>query len=104
MIDYTREDWAARDTRYDLVFDAVGKADRSAALKTLAPGGSFETITRGGASKQERREQLQELCAMLAAGEIAPVVDRVYSLDEIAEAHRYAESGHKRGNLVIRIV
>jgi len=104
VVDYTREDFAEGGERYDFVFDAVGKISESAGKKALAPNGTFATIHKGGGSGKERAEDLVLLTEWVAAGKFTPVIDRRYPMEEIAEAHRYVQKGHKKGNVVIRIL
>jgi len=105
VIDYTREDFTDRAARYDLIFDAVGKRKSAAALRrcrqVLAPGGTFVSVDDG--TPKLRREDLVLLGELATKGEIRPVIDRTYALDDIVEAHRYVDNGHKRGNVVIAI-
>ena len=105
VIDYTREEFTQQAGRYDAVLDAVGKRRSAAALKgvrrVLAPGGSCVSIDDGAPSL--RREDLVLLGTLAAEGGIRAVIDRTYTLDQIVEAHRYVDGGHKRGNVVIRV-
>jgi NADPH:quinone reductase-like Zn-dependent oxidoreductase len=105
VIDYTREDFTEQAARYDLIFDAVGKRKSAAALRqcrrVLAPGGTCLSVDDG--RPKLRREDLALLAALAAKGEIRPVIDRTYALDDIVEAHRYVDNGHKRGNVVITV-
>ncbi len=105
VIDYTSEDFMEKAARYDLIFDAVGKRKSAAALRqgrrVLAPGGACVSVDDG--TPKLRREDLVLLGELAARGEIRPVIDRRYQLDEIVEAHRYVDSGHKRGNVVITV-
>lgn len=105
VVDYTVEDFTDRAERYDLIFDTVGKRKSAAALRNcrrvLAPGGACVSVDDG--TPKLRHEDLVALGKLAANGEIKPVIDRVYSLEEIVEAHRYVDSGHKRGNVIVRV-
>ena len=105
VIDYTSEDFTDRAERYDLIFDAVGKNKSAAALRrcrqVLAPGGACVSVDDG--TPKLRREDLVLLGELATTGEIRPVIDRTYALDEIVDAHRYVDNGHKRGNVVINV-
>jgi NADPH:quinone reductase-like Zn-dependent oxidoreductase len=100
VIDYTREDFTKTGRTYDLVFDAVGKTSRSQCNNLLGKDGIFLS-TNGSASEDVR--DLDVLRDLIEAGEIRPVIDRCYPLERIVEAHRYVESGHKKGNVVITV-
>jgi NADPH:quinone reductase-like Zn-dependent oxidoreductase len=105
VVDYTTEDLTDRAERYDLVFDAVGKKKSAAALRrcreVLAPGGACVSVDDG--TPKLRREDLVLLGELATKGEIRPVIDRTYALDDIVEAHRYVDNGHKRGNVVVSV-
>ena len=105
VIDYTREDFADRAARYDLIFDAVGKKKSATALRrcrhVLTPNGACISVDDG--TPKLRREDLVLLGELATKGEIRPVIDRTYALDDIVEAHRYVDNGHKRGNVVITV-
>jgi NADPH:quinone reductase-like Zn-dependent oxidoreductase len=105
VIDYTAEDFTDRPERYDLVLDTVGKRKSAAALRrcrrVLAPGGACISVDDG--RPKLRREDLVLLGELATKGEVRPVIDRTYALDEIVEAHRYVDSGHKRGNVVVAV-
>lgn len=105
VIDYTSEDFTDRAERYDLILDAVGKRKSAAALRqcrqVLAPGGACVSVDDG--TPKLRREDLVLLGELATKGEIRPVIDRTYALDEIVDAHRYVDNGHKRGNVVITV-
>ena len=105
VIDYTREDFAERAEHYDLIFDAVGKRKSAAALRqcrqVLAPGGACVSVDDG--KPNLRREDLVLLGELATKGEIRPVIDRTYALDNIVEAHRYVDNGHKRGNVIVAV-
>ena len=107
VIDYTKEDYSKRSERYDLILDAVPMqvADRKS-LKAqgstaLAPDGVYVSIDDGIAKVS--REDLVLLKDLAESGKFKPVIDRSYPLEEIVEAHRYVESGHKKGNVVITV-
>jgi NADPH:quinone reductase-like Zn-dependent oxidoreductase len=104
-IDYTHENFTGQATRYDVIFDAVGKRKSAAALRrcrqVLAPGGTCVSVDDG--TPKLRREDLVLLGELVTKGEIRPVIDRTYALDNIVEAHRYVDNGHKRGNVVVAV-
>ena len=105
VVDYTVEDFVDTEERYDLVFDAVGKKKSASALRrcqrVLAPGGACISVDDG--TPELRREDLILLGELATKGEIRPVIDRTYALDNIVDAHRYVDSGHKRGNVIIAV-
>ena len=105
VVDYTREDFSERPERYDLFFDAVGKRKSAAALgrcpRVLAPGGRRISVDDG--APKLLRQDLVLLSQLATAGEVRPVIDRCYALDDIVEAHRYVDGGRKRGNVVISV-
>ncbi|MEI6725863.1 MAG: NAD(P)-dependent alcohol dehydrogenase [Actinomycetes bacterium] len=105
VIDYARKDFTQQAARCDAVLDAVGKRTSAAALKgvrrVLAPGGSCVSIDDG--APRLRQEDLALLGTLAEKGRIRAVIDRTYTLDEIVEAHRYVDGGHKRGNVVITV-
>jgi len=105
VIDYTKEDFTEGTERYDIVFDAVGKRKSAEALRkcgrALAPGGRCISVDDG--TPKLLREDLILLGEQGETAEIRPVTDRCFSLDDIVEAHRYVDGGHKRGNVVIEV-
>jgi NADPH:quinone reductase-like Zn-dependent oxidoreductase len=103
VVDYAKEDFTARGARYDLIFDAVGKSSPSKCKQALTPNGTYLTIMKGGASARERARDLIYLRELIEAGKLKSVIDRCYPLEQIVEAHRYVESGHKAGNVVITV-
>ena len=104
VLDYTKEDFAARRSRperYDIIFDTVAKFPKSQYEKLLAPGGIYESIAR--LSTKENKDSLLAIKELVEAGEIQAVIDRCYPLEEMVEAHRYVDAGHKKGNVVITV-
>jgi NADPH:quinone reductase-like Zn-dependent oxidoreductase len=102
VLDYTKETTSALG-RYDVVFDAVGRRKTStlkeAAKNALTPAGKF--ISVDDELPRFRRDHLIQLRELAEAGALKPVIDTRYPLERIAEAHRYVEQGHKKGNVVI---
>lgn len=104
VLDYTREDITARPERYDLVFDAVGKSmskiPPSKFERLLTSGGTFVSVEMDRKNTPQDLVYLQEL---VDAGHLKPVIDRCYPLEQIVEAHRYVQQGHKKGNVAVMI-
>jgi NADPH:quinone reductase-like Zn-dependent oxidoreductase len=105
VLDYTDAASIGRLESYDLVLDAVGKR-RSSALKkasahALAAGGTYTSIDDGALLLQSDR--LDRITKLVESGAIKPVTDRVYAFDQIVEAHRYVEGGHKKGNVAVTV-
>jgi NADPH:quinone reductase-like Zn-dependent oxidoreductase len=100
VIDYTCQDFTQSGEAYDVIFDAVGKLSLAQCKKALKTGGVYINVhadSNGG----EKVEYMLILKKMIEAGKIRPVIDRVYPFDQIVEAHRYVEQGHKKGNVAI---
>jgi NADPH:quinone reductase-like Zn-dependent oxidoreductase len=101
VIDYTREDVSKREERYDIIFDTVAKFPKSQYAKLLAPNAAYVTI-----AKLDTKENIDNLIfvkELIEAGKIKAIIDRCCPLEEMIEAHRYVDRGHKRGNVVIRV-
>jgi NADPH:quinone reductase-like Zn-dependent oxidoreductase len=98
VIDYTRDGYLVGGKTYDVVVDAVGKNSPVRSRGVLKEGGSYVTVKSLTA---ERLDDLVALKQLVEQGSIRPVIDRRYPLEQIREAHRYVEAGHKRGNVVI---
>jgi NADPH:quinone reductase-like Zn-dependent oxidoreductase len=81
---------------YDVVFDAVGKLNPAQGHKSIKPGGIYLNILADSGS-DEKLENLLVLMELVEAGKLRPIIDRVYPLEQIVEAHRYVEQGHKKG-------
>ncbi len=119
VIDYTKEDFTKSGQIYDVIFDAVSKTSFSRCKNSLKQGGLFLTtdwpILRAlwtsmmGTKKvimgiaRQNPEDMIFLKELVEAGKIESVIDRCYPLEQTAEAHRYVEKGHKKGNVVIAI-
>jgi NADPH:quinone reductase-like Zn-dependent oxidoreductase len=98
VIDYGKEDFTKNGQSYDLVFDAVGKISSSHAKGSLTENGVFlSTWGDGGMMPND----LSTLSGLIEAGKLKVVIDRTYPLEQIVEAHRYVETGHKKGNVAI---
>ena len=120
VIDYTKGDFTKNGETYDVIFDAVGKSSFSGCMRSLKKEGIYlhavatpAVMLRmrwasmmsskkliGGTAIPET-ENLIFLKELVEAGKIKPVIDRCYPLEQTAEAHRYVEKGHKKGNVVI---
>jgi NADPH:quinone reductase-like Zn-dependent oxidoreductase len=102
VVDYTQEDFTHSGPVYDVVFDAVGKLAPAQGKKALKPGGIYLNVL-ADSDGSEKLADLLLLKELVEAGKLKPVIDRVYSLEQIVEAHRYVEKGHKKGNVVITV-
>jgi NADPH:quinone reductase-like Zn-dependent oxidoreductase len=102
VMDYTRQDFTQGGATYDVIFDAVGKLSPVKGKQALKPSGIYLNVhvDSDGADKVENLNLLKEL---VESGKIKPVIDRVYPFEQIVEAHRYVEAGHKKGNVVITL-
>ena len=123
VIDYTKIDFTQNGETYDVILDMVpGKSSFARYKSSLKPNGLYlpgagglvafaqmaRTALMGGKKviagmAPDRREDLVFLKELLEAGKLKPVIDRRYPLEQTAEAHRYADTGHKRGSVVITI-
>ncbi len=105
VIDYIKEDITERGVLYDFILDAVGKS-KSSKLKlqckdALTPYGKYISVDDG--SPKATVENLILLRELAEAGQLKPVIDRRYPLEQMVEAHRYVDKGHKKGNVVITV-
>jgi len=100
VLDYTRDDFNKSRETYDVVFDAVGKLSGARSKRLLKPDAQSLSVR---SSTRERREDLILIKELVEAGELRAVIDRMYPLEQIVEAHRYVEAGHKIGNVVITL-
>lgn len=122
VIDYTQEDFSKNNETYDVIFDVMGKSSFSGSVRVLNQNGRYllgnaglVQIVRGrwtsmrsskkvfiGAAVQ-KTEDLLFLKELIEAGKLKSVIDRSYPLEQIADAHRYVDTGHKKGNVVITL-
>ncbi len=100
-IDYTKEGFSSRTERYDVIFDTVAKFPKSQYSKVLAPNGAFVSMAK--LDSKESMDNLVFIKDLIEKGEIKAVIDRCYPLEDMVKAHRYVDSGHKKGNVVISV-
>ena len=100
IIDYTKEDFVSSGVKYDVIFDAVGKISKSHAKSALKDSGTYLSIK---SLTKESTDNLTVLKELADKGILKPVIDKTYSLEQTADAHRYVEQGHKAGNVVVSI-
>ena len=118
IVDYTKEDFTKNDQTYDVIFDAVRKMSFSRCKDSLTKKGVYITVdwplltafwtsivghrkvVFGIANKVEDLTFLREL---IEAGKLKSVIDKIYPLEQVIEAHRYVDKGHKKGNVVITV-
>ena len=127
MIDYSRENFTDNGKTYDIIFDTVGKRSFSECKGSLTEEGIYLTTVptpaillqalwpaKNGSKKvkfvaaglrpaREKIKDLDFLTGLIEAGKFKAAIDRVYPLEQMAEAHRYVEQGHKKGNVVITL-
>ena len=121
VVDYTREDFTHNGDTYDIVFDTAGKSSFARCRGSLTPTGCYLPTTglynyvlsawtrvRGGKRVRtgmsvDKRDALEFLRPLIEAGELRIVIDRRYEIDDIVEAHRYVDTGRKRGNVVVTV-
>jgi len=105
VIDYTKDDFTQSGKRYDVIFDAVGKRKSAKAMlnagAALASGGVSTSVD--DAFPRTKKSDLLVLKELAESGAFRPVIDRRYTLDEIVDAHRYVDLGHKKGNVIVTI-
>jgi NADPH:quinone reductase-like Zn-dependent oxidoreductase len=105
VIDYTQEDFRQRGETYDVIFDAVDKLPRSRADKPLKESGIYLNVDKdSGSGGEATMEDLLFLKGLAEEGKLKTAIDRRYRLEEMVEAHRYVESGRKKGNVIVTVV
>jgi len=100
VIDYKTQDFTQGSERFDVIFDAVGKLSKKQAIKVLKNEGVYLNV-HADSSGGEKVEYMLILKELVEAGMIKPVIDRIYTIEQIIEAHRYVDQGHKKGNVAI---
>lgn len=100
VLDYTASDFTLAGQTFDVIYDAVGKLAAAKARAVLTKGGKLLSVRTPTSEKTEYLDFLRELCE---SGKIIPVIDRRYPLEQVAVAHRYVQTGRKKGNVVISI-
>ena len=101
VIDYTKTDFTKSNGKYDIVYDAVMKSTKAKCKNILKENGIF--LNNSQLPKTEEKD-LHFLKDLIENGEMKPVIDRIYSIEQIVEAHEYVDKGHKKGNVAITIV
>ncbi|MFZ4800090.1 MAG: NAD(P)-dependent alcohol dehydrogenase [Bacteroidia bacterium] len=123
VIDYTKEDFTNSGETYDVIFDTVGKTAISRSVSSLKKDGVYlNSVTTPvvyiilkwfslisgkklmGGTLTPKSEDLIYLKGLVETGQLKPVIDRRYTLEQMVEAHRYVDKGHKKGNVVINII
>ena len=104
VIDYTKDDFAKNTQKYDVVFDAVHEMPEEY-KRSLKEGGTYLNIDSSSdrIKTKDVPSLLQELKELAEAGKLEAVIDRRYPLEQIVEAHRYVDTGRKKGNVVITV-
>jgi NADPH:quinone reductase-like Zn-dependent oxidoreductase len=100
IILYDKEDFTKRTATFDIIFDAVGTTNRKQCEKLLSRNGIYKSVSR---YSSETKQQLQLLKELFEKGAFKAVIDKTFQMDEIIEAHRYVETGRKKGNAVLKI-
>lgn len=101
VIDYTTEDFTKRGEVYDVVFDAVFKAPKSRCKKVLKENGVYDSSHMK--VPKQKIEDLTFLKNLIEKNRLKPVIDQVYPLEQIVNAHHYVDKGHKKGNVTITV-
>jgi len=100
VIDYKKENFYDTDQQYDIIYDAVGKLKKSKAAASLVKNGRFVSVK---SPTKEKVKDLKYVYDLIKSGKVRTVIDKTYTLEQIVEAHRYVDSGRKKGNLAIKV-
>jgi len=122
VVDYTKEDFAETDDKYDIIFDTVGKSSFSICRRALKSNGKYivtvmtfkhilqSFLTKIGNKKKvifamsvNKTEALNFIRILIEEGNLKTIIDKQFSLEELSKAHAYVEEGHKKGNVVISV-
>jgi NADPH:quinone reductase-like Zn-dependent oxidoreductase len=101
VVDYTQDDFRNLGETFDVIFDAVGKLSSLDRKRLLHVNGTFLTVK---SSTEQDPTNLVFIKELVESGKIRPVIDRRYEVNQIVEAHRYVDTGHKKGNIVIEVI
>lgn len=97
---YDKEDFTKQTEKFDIIFDAVGKSNKKQCEILLNKNGIYKSVV---SYASESVQQLQLLKELFEKGELKAVIDKTFKMDEIIAAHRYVETGRKKGNVVLKI-
>jgi len=103
VIDYIQEDFTNRTDKYDVIYDAVGKISYSKRKKSLKKSGIYISVLSMSGNIKLKVADLIYLKELCEAGKLKTVIDKCYTMEQIVEAHRYVDLGHKKGNVVINV-
>ncbi len=103
IIDYTQEDFTQSKESYDIIFDAVGKIAPSKRKKSLSKSGVYVNVLAMSGNSKLKVEDLIFLKELCETGKLRTVIDKSYPMEQIVEAHRYVDQGHKKGNVIIKV-
>ena len=102
IILYDKEDFTQHPERFDIILDAVGKTSKKQCKPLLKSGGKFLTV-EGMDVAPERADYLDFLSGLFDSKEYNAVIDKVYPMEDVVEAHHYVDSGRKKGNVILKI-
>ncbi len=99
---YDQEDFRKQTNTFDIIFDAVGKTSKNECAHLLKNDGAYITV-EGFDVASDSKEQLNQLRELYEDGKYQTVIDKTFTIDEVVEAHRYVDSGRKKGNVVLKV-